>query len=534
MRAEMTIAKDASSAAEAAQSGRRFARQTRVVAVATFASRVLGIVREQVIAYYFGAGAVTDAFVAAFRIPNLLRDFLAEGAFSAAFVPTFSEVLAKEGRPAAMELLRRVLGVFVPALAILCVLGIIFTPQIAHLLSGGTEETPGKIALLVHLARWMFPFLLLISLAAVLMGALNALGRFGIPALAPAGFNVGMILCAVLLSRHVDPPVLALAWGVLAGGFLQWAVQAVVIHREGFDHRLRLAAGWRDSRVHQIGRLLVPALLGQAAVQINILAITRAAWELGDGPVAYLNFAFRILFVPLGVFAVAASTVGLARLSKFVADGDEARARQTYRQALQTVLYLVIPTAVAFVALGGPICAALYERGEFGADATAHTARALAFYALGLPAMAAIRACTPLFFAHKDTRTPTLCGVAAVVANLAGMAVLTPVLGYAGLALSVGLSAVLQVGILLVVASRRYGAMGYASIAGHALVFSVIAALSVGAGYYLWSNAWLSFMPFGVVGQALAMVAVAAVLYLGATWLAGYRNLGTLRKSSAP
>jgi len=527
------MTKDASSQPTFKQGASRFARQTRIVSLATFASRVLGIVREQVIAYYFGAGAVTDAFVAAFRIPNLLRDFLAEGAFSAAFVPTFSEVLSKEGRPAAMELLRRVLGVFVPVLALFCILGIVFTPQIAHLLSGGTEETPGKIALLVHLARWMFPFLLLIALAAVLMGALNALGKFGVPALAPAGFNVGMIACAGLLSNHVDPPVLALAWGVLVGGLLQWAVQAIVITREGFDHRIRIIAGWRDSRVGQVGRLLIPALIGQAAVQINILAITRAAWELGDGPVAYLNFAFRILFVPLGVFAVAASTVGLARLSQYVAEGREEQARQTYRQALQTVLYLVTPAAVAFLLLGGPICAALYERGEFDASATASTARALAFYAIGLPAMAAIRAATPIFFAHKDTRTPTVCGVAAVVANLIGIQILTPVLGFAGLALSVGLSAVIQVGILLVVASRRYGAMGYAWIGWHWVVFSAMATLAVLLASFVLRNDWLGFVPFGIVGRTFVALGIAAAVYLSLAWLAGYRGLGSRRVSHA-
>lgn len=511
---------------------RRFAQQTRVVSLATFASRILGVVREQVIAYYFGAGAVTDAFVAAFRIPNLLRDFLAEGAFSAAFVPTFSEVLSKEGKPAALELLRRVLGVFVPALAVLCILGIIFTPQIAQLLSGGTEETPGKIALLVHLARWMFPFLLLIALAAVLMGALNAFGKFGIPALAPAGFNIGMIACAVLLSSHVDPPILALAWGVLAGGFLQWAVQAMVITREGFDHRLRLVDGWRDSRVRQIGRLLVPALLGQAAVQINILAITRAAWELGDGPVAYLNFAFRILFVPLGVFAVAASTVGLARISKQIADGKEEQALRTSRQALQTVLYLVTPTAVAFILLGTPVCAALYQRGEFDASATGHTARALAFYSLGLPAMAAIRAVTPIFFAHKDTKTPTLCGVAAVIANLLGIKLLTPILGFAGLALSVALSAVIQVGILLVVAHRRFGTHGHLAVAAHWLVFTATSLVAVLAGSYTLEHGWIDWAPFGIVGRACAAVAIAAGLYLLATWVFGYRSLGSRRAAT--
>lgn len=525
------MTKDAEHAAESDRSARGFARQTKVVSLATFASRVLGVVREQVIAYYFGAGAVTDAFVAAFRIPNLLRDFLAEGAFSAAFVPTFSEVLNKQGRPAALELLRRVLGVFVPVLAVLCILGIVFTPQIAQLLSGGTAQTAGKIELLIHLARWMFPFLLLIALAAVLMGALNAMGQFGVPALAPAGFNVGMIACAALLSNRVDPPVLALAWGVLAGGFLQWAVQAVVITREGFDHRIRLFAGWRDSRVRQIGRLLVPALLGQAAVQINILAITRAAWQMGDGPVAYLNFAFRILFVPLGVFAVAASTVGLARLSKLVAEGNEVQARETFRQSLQTVLFLVTPTAIAFLVLGVPICAALYQRGEFTADATESTARALAFYAIGLPGMAAIRAVTPIFFAHKDTRTPTLCGIAAVASNLIGIQFLTGPLGYAGLALSVALSSVIQVGILLMVAARKYGTTGYWSVAAHWLGFIAVSMLAVLGSNFAFTRGWFDWMPFGTVGRIGGTLCIAAGTYLLVTWLLGYRNLGSRRTS---
>ncbi len=515
------------------EGGGRFARQTQVVAIATFVSRVLGVVREQVIAYYFGAGAITDAFVTAFRIPNLLRDFLAEGAFSAAFVPTFSEVLNKEGRPAAMELLRRVLGVFVPGLFVLCVLGIIFTPQIASLLSGGVEETPGKIALLVNLARWMFPFLLFIALAAVLMGALNALGRFGIPALAPAGFNIGMIACTVLLSTVVNPPVLALAWGVLVGGLLQWLVQAMSIHRQGFDHRLRLVAGWRDPNVRQIGKLLIPALLGQAAVQINILAITRFAWGLGDGPVAYLNFAFRILFVPLGVFAVAASTVGLARLSQYVAQGDIIRVRQTSAQALQTVLYLVIPTSVAFFLLGESICAALYQRGEFTAEATLNTARALVFYSFGLPAMAAIRALAPIFFAHKDTRTPTLCGVVSVATNLVGMYTLTPIFGYAGLALSVGLAATAQAGILVIVAARRYGPVGYGRVALHSLFFALMSLVSVGLAYLLMRRGFLAFVPLGRVGAVTVAIGIASVLYLGVTWLSGYRNLGSSNRWAA-
>ncbi|HUU46971.1 MAG TPA: murein biosynthesis integral membrane protein MurJ [Acidobacteriota bacterium] len=504
----------------------RFAGQTRTVAAGTLVSRLLGIVREQVIAYYFGAGAVTDAFVAAFRIPNLLRDFFAEGAFSAAYVPTFTSVLKKEGRQAAFALLNRVLTVFSVILAVICLIGIAVTPQIAWIFAGGVEETPGKIALLIDLARLMFPFLLLVSLAAVLMGALNAMGRFGVPALAPAGFNVGMIGGAVILSRFVDPPIVALAWGVLAGGLLQWGVQAMVLRRMG--HRYRWDWGWRDPRVRQIARLMVPAVVGTAAVQVNIMAITRFAWSMGDGPVTYLNFAFRVLFVPLGVFAVAAATVGLPRLSERVAAGDWGGTKAIWTQAIQTVFYLVTPVMIAFLLMGEPICAALFERGRFGAEATAHTARALFFYSLGLPAMATVRVTAPLFFAHHDTRTPMICGVSSVVVNLILMTVLIGPLGYAGLALSVASAAVVQIGLLLFLARRRFGPLSLLPAFGHLLVFAAAGWLGVRVGVWILSAPFLDGIPFGTVGATVVAVGTAAIVYLLITWLLGYRQMGSV------
>ncbi|MBI3873119.1 MAG: murein biosynthesis integral membrane protein MurJ [candidate division Zixibacteria bacterium] len=525
---ENTITNPGATVGPATDSGapQRLARQTQTVAVATIVSRILGVVREQVIAYYFGAGAVTDAFVAAFRIPNLLRDFLAEGALSAAFVPTFSRVLKRDGQAAAFQLLNRLLGLFVPVLALLCLLGVLFTPQIAGLMSGGVETTPGKIALLIFLARWMFPFLLLIALAAVLMGALNALGRFGVPALAPGGFNIGMIAGTILCAPWVDPPALALAWGVLAGGVLQWAVQAFSIRGMGFRNHWEW--GWRDPNVRQVARLLVPALIGQAAVQINIFAITRFAWTLGDGPVAYLNFAFRILFVPLGVFAVAAATVGLSRLSERIAAGDEAGARDIFTQGFQTVLYLVIPTSVAFIILGKPICAALFQRGQFGAEATLNTARALAFYSIGLPAMAAVRVTTPIFYSHHDTRTPTWCGMASVGTNLIGMYLLTPTLNFAGLALSVAGSAIIQVGLLLIFARRRFGGLGFRRLGTHALVFSGCSIAAVWVAHAVNQSAIISFLPVSRVIGTAVVVGVASALYIGLTWIAGYRRMGSV------
>lgn len=504
-----------------------FARQTRVVVGATLLSRVFGLIREQVIAYYFGAGALTDAYVAAFRIPNLLRDLFAEGAFSAAFVPTFSRVLEKDGKAAAFDLLNRVLSLFVPILVIVCALGMLFTPHIASLLSGGVEGSPGKIALLIRMARWMFPFLLLVSVASVMMGALNSLGRFGMPALAPTGFNAGVILGATVLSTWAEPSIVGLAWGVVLGGVLQWGFQAVSLHRLGFRHRL--SPGWRDSNVHHVGMLILPSLIGTAAVQINIFAITRLAWSLGDGPVAYLNYAYLVIFLPLGVFAVATATVGLPRLSQLVAAGNAAEVRRTFAQALRTVLYLVIPTALAFLMLGQPICAALFERGRFDAAASVHTARALGFYAIGLLAMAAIRVTTPLYYAHHDTRTPAVCGIISVATNLTGMSILVGFLGYGGLALSVSCASIVQVTILLVIAQRRYGPLGLAGLGKTFLMLTVAGFVSVSAGWGIWRLGGFGASAWSRIGGVALAILVAALLYLGITWLLGYRQIGGVK-----
>ncbi|MEW5876213.1 MAG: murein biosynthesis integral membrane protein MurJ [Candidatus Zixiibacteriota bacterium] len=506
----------------------QFSRRTRTVAGATVVSRVLGLVREQVIAYYFGAGAMADVFVAAFRIPNLLRDLFAEGAFSAAFVPTFTKVLRTSGRTGAFDLLNRVLSVFVPVLSLVCILGMIFTPQIAGLLSGGVEATPGKIELLIIMARWMFPFLLLVSLAAAFMGALNALDRFGIPALAPTGFNVGVIVGAALLSRWVEPPLLGLAIGVLIGGILQQGIQAIQAHQLGF--RPRWLSGWSDPEVHRILTLMGPALIGIAAVQVNIFAITRLAWTLGDGPVAYLNYAFRVIFLPLGVFAVAAATVGLPRLSQQVAAGQLDEARRTYTTAARTVLYLVVPTAIAFILLAEPICAVLFQRGRFDSAATLHTARALQFYSIGLPAMAVIRVTAPLFYAHHDTRTPALCGVISVVANLIGMSLLVGPFGYRGLALSVAGSAILQLSVLWILARRKYGALSLGTILGNAAAISAISAISVGAVWLPLRSLYADTASWARVALVGSAIAVAALIYIGITWMAGFRDLGGIRR----
>jgi putative peptidoglycan lipid II flippase len=492
-------------------------RATRIVSVGTMTSRVLGVVREQVVAYLFGASAVTDAFVAAFRIPNLLRDLFAEGALSAAFIPTFTDLLKNRGPAAAVDLYQRLLFWVSLIVGCICIGGVIFAPQITLALAAGFETTPGKMELTISLARVMFPFLLFVSLAALTMGALNSYGRFGPPAFAPLWFNIAIIVCAVVGGELFAQPVYGLALGVVLGGLFQWLFQVHYLRREGCGMRWKIGL---TPEVKKISRLLLPAIGGLAAVQINIFVITRVASGLGDGPVSYLNFAFRLIFVPLGVFAVAAATVGLPRFSERVAAGDTPGALVRWRDSLKLVWYLVIPAAVIFVVFGEDICRLLFQRGAFLAADTQHTASALAFYALGLPAMATIRVTAPVFYAHKDTRTPVILSFFAVVANLVLIHELADAMSFRGLALALALAATIQAIGLLTFIRFRYGPYNATGLAGFFLFMTVFATLTAVLARKL--------VPVGedmlsaVYGLGAIFVAVAA--YLLVTWLLKYRE----------
>ncbi len=487
-------------------------RATGVVSLGTMTSRILGVVREQVIAYLFGASAVTDAFVAAFRIPNLLRDLLAEGALSAAFVPTFTEQLKQRGLDAARQLYEHMQWWILIGVGAICLLGIIFTPQIATLLAAGFDETPGKLTLTIELARIMFPFLLFVSLAALSMGALNAHARFGPPAFAPLWFNVAIILCAVAAALVMEQPIYGLAIGVAVGGLGQWAFQQVFLLKLGYPRTPRLGL---SPEIRRVFRLMLPAVIGLAAVQINIFVVTRVASELGNGPVSYLNFAFRLIFVPLGVFAVAAATVGLPRISERVADGDTPGAIRRWLEGLRLVWFLTIPAMAAFLFFGEDICRLLYQRGAFSAADTQFTAAALFFYALGLPGMATIRTTAPVFYAHKDTTTPVIFSFASVVTNLGLIALLVDRLNFRGLALAIAGAATVQALGLLLTVRLRYGD---AFLGRLAMYFIGLAVLGVGVTYGVrllvppgtsWADALL-----GIAG-----IFVAGALYLLITWL---------------
>jgi putative peptidoglycan lipid II flippase len=433
------------------------------ISSATAVSRVLGLARDQVQSYFFGAGPLTDAFIVAFRVPNLLRDLFAEGALSSAFVPTFTAERERHGAAAAWQLLSRVITALALILGVLTVLLATGAPWILRVYASGFA--PDKLQLAVTMTRILSPFLLVIALAAVAMGALNSCGRFFLPALAPAYFNLAAIVTVfalvAVLPRFGLEPVLTLALGAMLGGVLQFAVQLPALRHEGFRYRPELAFG--DPGLRRIGWLMLPATVGLAATQINILVDTSLASHFGDGPVTYLQLAFRLMQLPIGLFGVAIGTANLVRVSRDVAREDPASLRRNLATAIRVAAILTLPACSGLIALREPIVRLLFQHGRFGPHDTPRLAAAAACYALGLFAYAVTKIQVPTFYAMGDTRTPVLSSVAAVSAKIAtsfAMIALLKRFGgdpFLGLAVSTSVAAWINFGLLERGLRRRVG-----------------------------------------------------------------------------
>ncbi len=394
----------------------QLARRAGGVSLATAGSRVLGLVREQVFAYLFGAGLATDAFVAAFRIPNLLRDLFAEGAMSAAFVPAFSKKLSLEGKQNAFFLFNLVGNALVVILAVVVLLGIFFAPAIVSAIAPGFEKIAGKAELTAEMARIMFPYLILVALAALTMGVLNSLGHFAWPAFSSSFLNIGMIAAGFLLCPLFDPPILGMAYGVLLGGLLQWVVQLPSLRKEGY--RYRSVFSFRHPELLTVAGLVVPALVGIASTEINIFVNTQIASLMPEGAVSYLNYAFRLMHFPLGVFGVALATVSLPTLSQKVAAQDRKGVAEPAESGLGLVFFLNLPASHFLIVVAVPIVSVLYQHGRFGSDDTLATAAALQLYAIGLLGYSGVRVLAPVFYAFADTKTPVKVGILSVFSNI--------------------------------------------------------------------------------------------------------------------
>jgi putative peptidoglycan lipid II flippase len=516
-----------SEAADAARQPPRpsVARNAEIVSAATMVSRVLGLARDQVFAALFGAGLQYDAFLTAFRIPNLLRDLFAEGALSTAFVTTFSQTLATKGDAEAFRLSNRVASALLLVLGVILVAGWFVAPSIVLLLAPGFFDVPGKADLTVHLTRIMIPFLLFVALAAQAMGMLNACRRFGIPALASAFFNVGSIAGGLFLGFVAGPligmsAIEGMAWGTLFGGLLQFAVQWPSLRNAGY--RFRPMLGFNDPGVRQIVRLMAPAVIGVAAVQVNVFInsnfasriIDPATGQIANGPVSWLNYAFRFVQFPIGVFGVAISTATLPLIAANAARKQIAEFRGTLAHSIGLVFLLCIPSAAGLMILGYPIVGLIFEHGKFTAFDTAQTANALAAYAIGLAAYGAVKVVAPAFYALDDARTPMLVSVSSIAVNYAMNRMLVGPFGHVGLALSTSTAMLANFLLLLFFMRRKLG-----RLEGRRLVRSVVKiglasavmaaaawAVKIGVAQYSAFRGFALYLAEVAAGMTLALV----------------------------
>jgi putative peptidoglycan lipid II flippase len=412
-----------------------------IITLAVMCSRVLGLAREQICAGLFGGGAAMDAFTIAFRIPNLLRDLFAEGALSTAFVTTFSKTIARGGDAAAWRLANKVATMTGIVLSAICMLGIIFSPQLVTVLAHGFESD--KAALTVTLTRIMFPFILLVSLAALVMGMLNAKNVFAMPAMASSFFNIGSICGGVLLGYWLDPhfgprALIGLAIGTLIGGAMQLGVQLPQLRRVGYHFRADFA--WRDSGVAAILALMGPSIIAASTTQINVLINSTFASSLEDGAIFWLSIAFRLMQLPLGLFGVALGTVTLPLLSRLAVSGNTGAFRSELSRGMRLALVMTVPSTVGLMVLAEPIISVLYQHGRFNAYQTTQAAGALRFYAIGLSGYAALKVLVNAFYALDRRKTPMLVSFMAVGLNLIFNWFFTFRLGWGvrGLAVSTG------------------------------------------------------------------------------------------------
>jgi putative peptidoglycan lipid II flippase len=499
----------------------RLARSAGIISVATMASRLLGVVREAVLAATFGAGYQMDAFNIAFKIPNLLRDLFAEGAMTAAFVPTFTRRLSTRGREEAWRLGSVVINSLLTVTGVLVVIGIIFAGPITSTIVPNFANFEGKLELTTTLTRLMLPFLTTVAVAVAMMGMLNSLNRFFIPALSPAMFNVATIVCALaltpLLMRFGLPGVMSLAIGTLVGGIGQVLLQWPTLRKEGF--RYSLVLDWKDPDLREILRLMIPGTVGLAAVQVNVLVNMYLASGQEQGAVSWLSYAFRLMYLPIGLFGVSIATAALPDISRQTVTADLAAIRRIVSSALRMMLMLNVPATVGLMVLAEPIVSLLLERGEFTAFHTTQTAAALMFYAPGLLGYSAVKMASPTFYSMGDSRTPVIVSIISMVTNLALNLALIRVLGFRGLALGTALAALVNAILLLWLLGGRLQGLEGGRIAV-ALIKITIASAAMGAAAY-YSHAWLAAaLPGRGLLQQLVQVVGAigiAVVALGAS-----------------
>lgn len=486
----------------------------------TFISRVLGFVRDMVVAKVFGATGVADSFFVAFRISNLLRELFAEGSMSAAFIPVFTEYLALKSKEEARELASAVFNLLLFMLFGAVLLGIALSPYIVTVIAPGFSDDPAKFEMTVFLTRVMFPYMLFIGLASVTMGVLNSMGSFTAPALSPVMLNVAMISAALFVSPRMENPIVGLALGVIAGGMLQLLVQLPPVKKKGMG----IMVIWRPAHegVRKVMRLAVPVVGSLAVTQINIFVSSILASFLAVGSISYLYYATRLYQFPHGIFGIAIATAILPAMSRQAAAGDMGSLRDTLSFGIRYVLFITIPAMVGLVVLGIPITSLLFQRGEFTYQDTVGTAYALMFFSVGLWAFSGVRIVNSAFYSMKDTKTPVKSALMSAAANVALSLALMKPLGHGGLALATALASIFNMGNLLYLFRKRMGPIGLRRILTSSVKTAASSAVMGLACYYVTrSEVWSMtghtsekalLVGFGVIAGIIIYVAMQMLL----------------------
>jgi putative peptidoglycan lipid II flippase len=504
------------------------AKATGVVALAILCSRVLGLVRELIFAALFAPG-LRDCFTVAFRTPNMLRDLFAEGALSTAFVTVFSQKLKTEGDGAAWQLAHRILSLAAVFMSGVSILGVLIAPWLVRLLAGGWASEEWKIPFTVHLAQIMYPFILMVSLAALVMGILNSKRVYGVPAMASSFFNIVSIVGGAGIGYLMDPTfgktaMIGFSIGTLLGGLAQLGVQLPALWKLGY--RFQFSRDWKDAGVQRILKLMWPAVIAGSAVQVNVLLNTIFASHLvlKDGPVSWLNYAFRLMQLPLGVFGVAVATVTLPALSRVATEGITDKFRSVLGAGNRLVLFLTLPSAVGLFVLAEPIISLLYERGKFTHAESVQTALALRWYAVGLIFYACIKVIQPAFTAIDRRFIPMFVALGSIVLNavLNSLFVFYFRFGHEYLALSTAVIAATNFTILYYMMSRITGGLETGKMLSTLMkLIPAVAAL----GAVAWAGQhWLlqGWSGFGLVRRAAMLgtvVAAAGAVYMLVTTL---------------
>ncbi|MDD2318723.1 MAG: murein biosynthesis integral membrane protein MurJ [Geobacteraceae bacterium] len=486
---------------------KNIARAAGVMGVATILSRIMGMVRDMVVSRLFGAGFATDAFFAAFQIPNMLRRFFAEGALTSAFVPTFSEWYTQRGKDEARELANVCFSLLTAVMAVVTLLGIVFSPFIVSVMFPGFQAEPNKLQLTILLNRLMFPYIFFISLVALCMGILNTVRHFFTPSISTVFLNLSMIVCALALRGWFDVPITALAVGVLIGGVLQLLLQLPVLYRKGFPIRPRFSPG--HPAVKRIALLMVPSVFGVGVYYLNITVGAILASLLPQGSVSFLYYAQRLFEFPQGIFTVSIAQAVLPSMSRQAAAGEIDGLKESLSFGLRLTLFITIPAMAGLLVCATPIFTLLFMGGAFDYAKAVKSAEALFYYSWGLTFVALVRVLVPAFYALKDTRTPVLTAFVAFLLNVCFSLVLMGPLLHGGLALATTLSSFFNMLLLLYYLRKKIGPFGGRSImsAGSRVL---LATLPMSLVVYLgtqcldWSQQGEKLLKGGVLAASIA------------------------------